>query len=163
MSEDSIFFLASVIPLSIIAGGVLIIVMAMKQRSQTMEMKHRERMAMIERGLLTAPERNPGAFEAALQRHDQVASPPDRSVSFGVIVVALGIGFMLMVGFAGDSPGAAIGIGGATVVLGIAFIVIGEMRRRSQPPPPPSWSRQYPSTPHPPPPAPTDPPGPVGP
>jgi hypothetical protein len=160
VSEDSIFFLASVLPLSVIVGGVLIILMAMKQRSQTMEMKHRERMAMIEKGLLTAPERNPGAFDAVLHRHDQVAEPPGRSISFGVIVIALGIGFMLMVGFAGDSPGAAIGVGGATVVLGIAFIVNGELKRRSQPPPP--WPRQYSSTPQPPP-GPTDPPGPVGP
>lgn len=162
MSEDSIFFLAAVIPLAVIVGGIGIILMAMKQRSQTMEMKHRERMAMIERGLLTAPERNPGAFEAALHHHDQVAEPPGSSISFGVIVIALGIGFMLMVGFAGDSPGAAIGVGGATVVLGIAFIVIGELKRRSQPPA--SWPRQYASTPQPPPaPGRSDPPGPVGP
>jgi hypothetical protein len=162
VSEDSIFFLASVLPLSVIVGGVVIIVMAMRQRALTLEMKHRERMAMIEKGLLTAPERNPAAFEAVLQRHDQVAEPPGRSISFGVIIVALGVGFMLMVGFAAEAPGPAVGIGGAVVVLGLAFIVNGELKRRSQPPPPPSWQRPYSSIP-PSAPGPTDPAGPVGP
>jgi hypothetical protein len=40
---------------------------------------------------------------------------------------------MLLIGVAGDSPQAAIGVGGSIVVLGIAFIVIGEINRRSQP------------------------------
>jgi len=155
VSEDGIFFLASVIPLTVIFGGLVIIVMGMRQRNRTLEMKHLERMAMIDRGVVPGPARDPAEFERWQQRHD---TPPTRSTSFGVLIIALGIGFMLMVGFAGDAPGAAIGVGGATVVLGIAFIVNGELQRRTQPPPPP---RSYSSTP----PAlgRSDPPGSVGP
>ena len=131
MGEDSIFFLAAVIPLTIIVGGVAIIIMAMRQRSLTMEMRHRERMAMIERGIVPGPGRDPGAFERVQQMHDH---PPARATSIGVVIVALGLGLMLMIGFAGENTGAALGVGGSVVVIGAAFIVNGELQRRAQPP-----------------------------
>lgn len=136
MSQDAIFFLAAVLPMTVIVGGVLIILMGMRQRALTLEMKHRERMAMIERGIVPGPARDPAAFEAWQDRHDR---PTSRSTTIGVVVVAIGLSLILMIGFAGGERGAAIGVGGSIVVLGVAFIVNGELlQRRSYPPPPSS-------------------------
>ncbi len=156
--DEGIVFLAVVVPLMTLGGGVLVILMAMYQRTKTLEMKHRERMAMIEHGLAPGPEKNPAAFESWQHRQEH---PPARSTSVGVVAVALGVGLMLMIGFAGESPGPAIGVGGAVVVLGIAFIVNGELQRRSLPPVSGPSGRTV-SIP-PPPLGPSDPPGPVGP
>jgi len=132
-----VFWLAFALPVFFtvvfsVVGGLLI-VLAMKQRSQTMEMKHRERMAMIEKGIVPEPGRDPAAFETWQQQHE---TPPSRSMSVGIMIVALGLGFMILVGFAGNEPGAAIGVGGAIAVVGFAFIINGALQRRSPPPPP---------------------------
>jgi hypothetical protein len=141
LSESNIFFLAAVLPLTGLVGGVLIILFAMRQRSQTLEMKHRERMAMIERGLVPGPARDPAAFENWQQRHER---PPTRSTSIGVVLIALGFAIMLLVAFAGEAVGQAVGVGGAVVVIGAAFVVNGELQRRtpesrSYPPAPPVY------------------------
>jgi hypothetical protein len=112
-----------------IAGGVLIIVMAMYHRMKTQEMQHRERLAMIERGLAPGPERNPAAFDSWQPRQGHPAS-----TSVGVVIVALGLGLMLLIGVTATSPEVGIGVGGSIMVVGAAFIVNGELKRRSQPP-----------------------------
>lgn len=145
MDQDAIFFLAAVLPMAVIVGGVLIVLMGMRQRSLTLEMKHRERMAMIERGMAPGPARDPAAFEAWQESHDR---PPSRSTTIGVVIVAIGLALMLMIGFAGGARGPAVGIGGSVVVLGAAFIVNGELQRRGQPRD--SWRTGYPPARHPP-------------
>ena len=47
--------------LSIVAGVALMIA-AMHNRRKIREMEHRERLAMIERGVVPAPESDPAAF-----------------------------------------------------------------------------------------------------
>ena len=146
--EDSIVGLAFMLPMLLIIGGTLVVLMAMYQRTKNLEMRHRERMAMIDKGLLPPPERDPAAFDAPALR----PAGPNRATSLGIAVVAVGLGMMLLIGVAGGAAEAAIGVGGAIVVLGAAFIVNGQLHARAQPipPPPPSIGR-------------TDPPGPVGP
>ena len=150
MTQEGILFITVVAPM--IAGGVLVILMGMYQRTKTLEMRHRERLAMIERGLAPGPETDPEAFE----QWQRPPRPSSRSTSIGVIWIALGLGLMLLIGVTADSPSAAIGVGGAIIVLGIAFIVVGEINRRSQPP-------NQPGPPMPPPRLPTDSAGPLGP
>jgi hypothetical protein len=133
--------IATMAPL--IIGGVLVILMGMYQRTKMLEMQHRERLALIERGLAPGPETDPAAFE----KWQQPTRPTSRATSIGVIWIALGLGLMLLIGVTADSPEAAVGVGGAIVVLGVAFIVIGEINRRAHPvprethttPPPPPY------------------------
>jgi hypothetical protein len=150
--DDDIFILALVLNTVFLAGGVLVILMAMYQRGRNREMQHRERLAMIERGLAPAPEQNPAAFDAlARPRH-----PP--ATSIGVVIAALGLGLMMLIGAAAQEWAVAIGLGAAIIVLGAAFIILGALQRGSQPQ---SWgSRSY-SPPRPP--ASSDQPGPFGP
>ena len=100
-------------------SGVFIIYMGLRQRSQQLEMHHRERMAMIERGQIPLSE--PPAFDG----HRRGATTPaasSRSLSLGIIVVGLGLALMTIISIAGESPGPGVGIGGAIAILGGAFI-----------------------------------------
>jgi len=99
-------------------GGVFIIFMGLKQRSQQLEMHHRERMAMIERGQIPLAEP-----ETLHVRRILNAGPSSRYLSMGIIVVGLGLALTTIISVAGESPEVGIGIGGAIAILGGAFIV----------------------------------------
>lgn len=122
------------LPVLFIIGGTLVVLMAMYQRTKMLEMRHRERMAMIDKGLLPPPERDPSAFDG----QTRAAAGSSRATTLGIAIVAVGLGLMLLIGVAGGAPEAAIGVGGAVVVLGAAFIVNGRLSAYAQPVPPPS-------------------------
>jgi hypothetical protein len=112
--------------------GVFIIFMGLRQRSQQMEMHHRERMAMIERGQIPLD-------EPTLHYHDKRPSPSgtaraSRSMSIGIIIVGIGLALMIIIGIAAESPEVGIGVGGAIAILGGAFIALS-LVARPQPPP----------------------------
>ena len=101
--------------------GVFIIFMGLRQRSQQLEMHHRERMAMIERGQIPLN-------EPAMHYHDKSApntpvGRSSRSLSVGIIVVGLGLALMTIISVASEAPEVGIGVGGAVAILGAAFIV----------------------------------------
>jgi hypothetical protein len=102
-------------------AGVFIVYLGLRQRSQQLEMRHRERMAMIERGQIPLSE--PTGVSASGRRFDTSAAPSSRSLSLGIIIVGLGLALMTIIGIAGESPEAGIGVGGAIAILGGAFIV----------------------------------------
>lgn len=103
-------------------SGVFLIFTAMKQRSETLERQHRERMAMIERGHV--PPAEP-------VRRGRASS---RSMSLGIIVIGLGLALMTIIGIAAETPTVGIGIGGAIVIVGAAFIVRSLVVRPEEPP-----------------------------
>ena len=101
-------------------SGVFIIYLGLRQRSQQLEMVHRERMAMIERGQIPLD-------EPAAHFHDKrplVSGEmrSSRSLSVGIIVVGLGLALMTIISVAAESPEVGIGVGGAIAILGGAFI-----------------------------------------
>ena len=132
----------------VILAGVAVLWMAMTNRRQIREMEHRERLAMIDRGLIPPPELDPAGFE----RHSGVgpveSQSAARSRSMGVILVGLGLGLMAMISFAAESPQTGVGIGGAVALLGAAFIVNAAlMAKTSRPRPPQPWESRPPSRP----------------
>ena len=106
----------------VIAGGVVVIVSAMKYRAKVLEMAHRERLAMIERGLvppaLPEPQRS-----------------PRKGLRIGVLLVGLGLGVGLLsaLGLAseGESMLPGIGAGGLVLLIGAAFVVNGVIELRA--------------------------------
>ena len=98
--------------------GVFIIFLGLRQRSQQLEMRHRERMAMIERGQIPLSEPAGGP---PIRRTAPAGS--SRSLSVGIITVGLGLALMTIISIAGESPEVGVGVGGAVAVLGSAFIV----------------------------------------
>jgi hypothetical protein len=153
LTGEAVVVLLSV-TLMVVAGlGVLWI--AVTNRRATREMEHRERLAMIQRGLIPAPEADPLGFEAATMT--ALAPPSHRSERWrtaGVLCIGLGLALMMMLVFTAHEIGNGIGIGGAFVVLGGTLVVNAsqiaksETRRhytvRSGPPPPESPSNVAP-------------------
>ena len=101
-----------------IFAGVFIVFLGLRQRSQQLEMHHRERMAMIERGQI--PLSDPPEYSRGRRSS---GAPASRSLSIGIIIVGVGLALMTIIGVAGGSPESGIGVGGAIAILGGAFVV----------------------------------------
>ncbi len=102
-----------------IFAGVAVLWMAMQSRRRFREMAHRERLAMIERGLIPSPELDPATFE----RRSNVAPAPEpqattRARSTGVMLIGFGLGLAMLLAFAFDVPAVGLGLGGAFALLG---------------------------------------------
>ena len=117
-------------------AGVFIIYLGLRQRSQQLEMHHRERMAMIERGQI--PLADPDLLHV---RRVPNVGPSSRSLSVGIIVVGLGLALATIIGVAAESPEIGIGVGGAIAILGGAFIVRSILVRPDAPSPAASATR----------------------
>lgn len=148
-SED--FVLVTTMGLIIVAGAVLMIT-AMIGRRKVREMEHRERLAMIERGLMPSPESDPAGFETAAGLTPPDGEPGDRYRTAGVLMIGFGLALMFLIGFTG-SASVGIGIGGAWAVVGGAsllnyFLITRreELRGRRQ-----TWNPPIPKAPGPPP------------
>lgn len=108
--------------------------MALQSQRRVRELEHRERLAMIERGLVPPPELDPLLFEHTTglgARPGLLAG--ERSRSFGVILIGIGLGLIILLSFAAGSPDIGVGIGGAVAVLGAAFYVNGMLASRRDP------------------------------
>jgi|SRR6185436_12649282 len=111
-------------------SGVFIIYMGLKQRSQQLEMHHRERMAMIERGQI--PLADPETLHV---RRIANSGPSSRYLSLGIIVVGLGLAIAMIISVAAETPEVGIGVGGSIAILGGAFIVRSILVRPDLQPP----------------------------
>lgn len=109
-----------IIVFSVIAScGVLVILASLWLRARLLEMAHRERLAMIERGL--APSDIPSLTYQDPQLRRSARS--SKLLSAGIVIVGLGLAIALLIGFASREGEIAVGVGGAIVVLGISLIV----------------------------------------
>lgn len=155
--NDGLFWL---IPIIAIIGGITSAIVATVTRGRIRELEIRERIAMVERGLVPPPEVDPRGFDRAMDRHEQRydrkyrrhASRPLRHRRSGVTVMGVGMGLLLLIAFAGGEPNVAIGVGGAITVLGLAFFINGMLGSSDDLPP--SYGSSYPTPPPPSPPAP---------
>ena len=121
-------------------SGVFIVYMGFRQRGMQLEMQHRERMAMIEKGSIPLAEPPSLHGRRVIQRREAHSS---RAMSFGILIVGLGLSLMTIIGIAGDSPEIGVGVGGAVAIIGGAFIARSVLVRGDSttelvaPPPPP--------------------------
>src|SRR5688572_10330532 len=110
--------------------------MAMANRRAVREMEHRERLAMIQRGLVPAPETDPLGFESAVAPFEGASLRSERWQTAGTLTIGLGLAFAVLLTFTADSSDVGLGIGGAFIVLGGAILLNGFQVRRSRRPPP---------------------------
>jgi hypothetical protein len=125
------------IPLAAITGWAVITLYRMHVAGKAREHLHRERLAMIEKGVVPPPEADPKQFERMMDWHPSAAGGYDRgagSLRTGLILVAVGIGIALMRYLqAGDVfAGRGLGAGVFLVVLGIAFLVNAMFEARAK-------------------------------
>lgn len=126
----------------VIFAGVAVLWMAMQNRRMQREFEHRERLAMIERGLVPPPELDPATFESRTGLAGQPESRAGaRSRSAGIIMIGFGLALTMLIAFAAQEPEVGVGVGGAFALLGAAFIfnsmALGRRESSHLPPLPP--------------------------
>jgi Domain of unknown function (DUF6249) len=131
VDDSSLVFL---IPIVAIIGVFAYSIVRTLARSRVRELEIRERIAMIERGLVPAPEVDPRGFDRAMGRLDlherrrerlqrRMQGGGARHRRAGVTLIGVGFGLMLLIAFTSGDESVAIGVGGFLVVVGLAFFV----------------------------------------
>jgi len=122
------------IPIVAIVGGITVAIVSTIAKGRVREMEIRERIAMIERGMVPPPEADPVGFERSLRSVEgvQYRHSGQRHRSAGVIVMSIGFGLMLLIAFTSGEVNVGIGVGGFLVILGLGFFLVSLM---SAPPP----------------------------
>ncbi len=123
MSEYGFFTAMLVLPALVIVGGFALLWMVVMRGFRQAEFRHKERMAMIDRGL-TPPD--PVLGDPALQRAHGF------KMTLGILLCGLGLALLVLIGFAAGAPGAAFGVGGAFVMLGLALVVSAFNTKREE-------------------------------
>jgi hypothetical protein len=114
-----------VIPIVAIAGGIISGIVHTVMRARVRELEIRERIAMIERGLVPPPESDPETFDRRMYSMHQIrrehVAPRHRSA--GVVLMAVGLGMMVLLTYAGNVPRQGLGVGGFIMILGLGFFI----------------------------------------
>jgi len=125
--EDLRFAWPFMIPIVAIIGAFAAAIVATLAKARVREAEIRERIAMIERGLVPPPEVDPKGFDTAMRTIDRVerlrAQGGGRHRRAGIILMGIGFGLMVLISFAGGAPEEGIGVGGFLVIVGVAFFV----------------------------------------
>ncbi len=114
MSDYGFYTAMLFLPALVIVGGFVLLWMTVLRGFKQAEFRHKERMAMIERGL-TPPD--PVLGDPTLQRAHGF------KMTLGILMCGLGLALFMLIGFASGEPGIAFGVGGACVMLGLALVV----------------------------------------
>jgi len=93
-------------------------------KARVRELEVRERIAMIERGLVPPPEVDPRGFDRAMRSYDRSRlRGPGRHRRAGVTLMGVCFGLVMLIGVAGGSMNEGIGVGGFFVIMGLAFFI----------------------------------------
>ena len=123
------------IPIVAIVGGITAGIVANVTRGRVRELEIRERIAMIERGMVPPPESDPDAFDRRMHSMDalQRGHVAPRHRSAGIILIAIGLGLAVLLTYAGGVPEQGLGVGGFVVILGLGFVFNSFLSRQPLP------------------------------
>ena len=110
------------IPVVAIVAWAAIVLLKIYQGMRRRELVHRERLAMIERGLVPPPETDPQRFERAMGFHPGL-DRPGHGIRPGLILIAIGVGVGVLISLTSGNFGAGIGVGTLLVLIGIALLI----------------------------------------
>jgi hypothetical protein len=139
--------MVATLPMLTIIGLLVLAALWIWRKTKLSEMAHRERIAMIEKGLVPPPEAShlEKTLKAFGPHGDKildpavmatVRAPNERFRTLGVTTIGIGIGLMLLIGVAFGAQEAGIGVGGAVAAVGVAMVVnayLGTGSSRSTP------------------------------
>jgi hypothetical protein len=114
----------------ILLGGLGLIAYTLSGRQRLRELAIKERIALIEKGLVPAPEVDPARFETLVGLRRPVNSTAARYRSAGVLLMGLGCAMLVLLAFAVGVPEVGLGIGGGLAVLGLASFINGSLVNR---------------------------------
>src|SRR5438132_2794113 len=104
------------IPITAIVCAFAFVIVKTLVRARVRELEIKERIAMIERGLVPPPERDPAGFDRAMDRlhrrdfdrHLPAHRVVGRHRRAGITLIGVGLGLLVLIRYAGEEPGAAI-------------------------------------------------------
>ena len=125
VSPFMIPLMSIMIPITAIIGSFVFIIIKALAKARVRELEIKERIAMIERGLVPAPEVDPRGFDRAMSRLDRHESRhgSGRHQRAGVTLMGVGFGLMVLIGVAFGNTSAGLGVGGFLVIMGLAFFI----------------------------------------
>ena len=134
MFGDSWFWSPFMIPIVAIIGGITVAIVNSIGRARIRELEIRERIAMIERGMVPSPEADPNGFEKRMRTVERIQyrHAGSKFRAGGIMVMSVGFGLMTLIGFSGELS-AGIGVGGFLVIIGLGLL-INSFFASSQPP-----------------------------
>ena len=116
----------AIIPVVAIAAWASVVIYRMRVAARMREQVHRERMAMIERGLQPPAE---SSMPLVVDERGYT-DPAARNRRTGIILIAVGVGLAVMLSVIGTGT-RAMGASAFLIILGLAFLLIAMFDRRS--------------------------------
>jgi hypothetical protein len=123
---------------AIVLGGMGLIAVMLRGRQRMQELAIRERIALIEKGLVPSPEADPARFESLIGLRRATSSRGARFQSAGVMLMGLGCALAVLLSFGVHLVSIGVGVGGGLAVLGLAVFVNGSLLSDGRPPDTPS-------------------------
>lgn len=101
--------LAVLIPIVAIAGWISVAITSIRTKAKTRQLEIQERIAMIQKGLVPAPEADPRGFDRAMNRYDHrhSTSGPARHRRAGITLIGVGLGLMVLLYFVDERSSAS--------------------------------------------------------
>jgi hypothetical protein len=136
MDDFPAFAWVFLIPIVAIAGGIMVAIVSTIAKGRVRELEIRERIAMIERGMVPPPEADPAGFERSLRSVEGVQHRHSGRGhrNSGIIVMSIGFGLMLLIAFTSGEVGVGIGVGGFLVILGLGLFIVSRLSAPVLPP-----------------------------
>lgn len=135
MTPEPMEIVIAIIPLTTLVGLLVLAALWLLRVSRLRELKERQVLAMIEKGLTPPPEMVPLNIDGVVLPARRRSVVADRFKSAGIIVVGLGLAVGIIVGIAGSQVRVGFGLGAGVVALGIAMIVNGLVSATDPEPP----------------------------
>jgi hypothetical protein len=120
----------------VILAGMGLVALLVRGRQRLRELAIKERIALIEKGLVPSPELDPARFESFVGQRRPVNKTAARFQSAGVMLMGLGGALALLLGAVSRLPAVGFGIGGGLAVLGMAMFINGALLSGDEPPGP---------------------------
>jgi hypothetical protein len=104
-----------------------LVALLVRGRQRMREMAVKERISLIDKGLVPSPEADPARFDAFVGPRRSVNKVAARFQSAGILIMGLGLALALVIGVAARELGVGIGIGGGLAILGMAAFINGAL------------------------------------
>ena len=118
---------------AVVLGGMGLVALLVRGRQRLSELAIKERIAIIEKGLVPSPEVDPARFESFVGLRRAPSKVAVRFQSLGILLMGVGLGLACLIAFAAGQPAIGIGVGGGLAILGLAAFIGGALHTGDEP------------------------------
>jgi hypothetical protein len=112
---------------AVILGGMGLVALLVRGRQRMRELAIKERISLIEKGLVPSPEADPARFESFVGLRRPANPAAARFQSAGILIIGLGLALALLLSLVARIPAIGIGVGGGLAILGMAAFINGAL------------------------------------